>query len=88
MIHGGAMAGGLGARGEGSRGHVFAREKAREGEGKEACSQRRKSETDTARFVELNAAGTASSTAFFAAARYMPGARAERNESRGDAARV
>ena len=78
------MAGGLGAREEGSRGHVFAREKAGEGEGKEARSPRRKSKVETAWLVELNAAGTASATAFFAAARCVPGARAERNESRGE----
>ena len=37
MADGGAMAGPIGARGEDSRGHRFAWEKAEEGQGDEAC---------------------------------------------------
>ena len=49
-VHVGAMAGAAGAHEEDSRDHVFAWEKAREGEGKEARSPRRKSKAETARF--------------------------------------
>ena len=51
-----AMAGRTRARGEDSRDHVFAWEKAGEGEGKEVRSPQRKSEAETARFVGLNTA--------------------------------
>ena len=40
VVRGGAMAGGFGARGEGSRDHLFTREKSREEEGNEARSPR------------------------------------------------
>ena len=49
-VRGGAMASGAEACGKDSWDHVFARQKAREGEGKEARSPRRKSEAETTRF--------------------------------------
>ena len=52
------MDGSLGARGEGSRGHIFAWETTGEGEGKAARSPLRKSKAETAWFGRTSGGGS------------------------------